>query len=80
MSNEVLTGAVRWFDRAKGFGFIQMENGEDCHVHHSCINDPDQKGFKRLHAGEEVEYTRIQTEKGWSAGDVKRLESRPWFM
>lgn len=79
-SSELLTGTVRFFDRAKGFGFVNGPDGVDCLIHHSVINDPDANGWKRLHAGEPVTFKRVETDKGWSATEVNRLESRPWHM
>jgi len=79
-STELLTGTVRFFDRAKGFGFLTCPDGADCLIHHSVIKDPDAEGWKRLHAGEPVTFKRVETNKGWSATEVNRLESRPWHM
>ena len=65
------TGKVKWFDDAKGFGFITPENGDkDCFVHHSAIEGT---GFKTLAEGERVEFDVIQREKGPAAENVVRL-------
>ena len=47
-----ITGTVKWFNDAKGFGFIQREGGDDVFVHHSAIRA---EGFKSLAEGQEVE-------------------------
>ena len=48
-----MTGKVKWFDDAKGFGFIEVEGRKDVFVHHSAIT---REGFKTLREGEEVEF------------------------
>lgn len=63
-------GKVKWFDNTKGFGFILNENEEDVFVHFSSIIG---EGFKTLREGEEVEFVRTSTEKGWQASDVESL-------
>ena len=65
------TGTVKWFNDAKGFGFITPENGEkDCFVHHSAIQD---KGFRSLAEGERVEFTIVQGQKGPAAENVVKI-------
>lgn len=65
------TGIVKWFDDAKGYGFITPENGEkDCFVHHSAIVGT---GFKSLDEGEKVEFEMIQNQKGPAAQNVTRV-------
>ena len=65
------TGTVKWFNDAKGFGFITLESGEtDCFVHHSAIQGD---GFKSLTEGERVQFDLVQGQKGPAAENVVRL-------
>src|SRR4029077_11000660 len=65
------TGTVKWFNEAKGFGFITPENGQkDCFVHHSAIQG---KGFKTLAEGERVEFDIVQGAKGPAAENVLKM-------
>src|SRR3954464_15346525 len=65
------TGVVKWFNDAKGFGFITPENGQkDCFVHHSAIQG---KGFKTLAEGERVEFDIVQGAKGPAAENVTKI-------
>lgn len=67
----MLTGRVKWFNDAKGYGFIeQPEGGEDVFVHFSAIA---MEGFKTLTEGEEVEFELKQTDKGLQAANVTRM-------
>lgn len=62
------TGTVKWFNDAKGFGFIVAEEGgEDVFVHHSNIEGT---GFKTLAEGQSVSFEMEQGQKGWSATKV----------
>ena len=63
-----VTGTVKWFNDAKGFGFITPENGsKDCFVHHSAIQ---KQGFRTLAEGERVEFEIVQGQKGPAAENV----------
>jgi CspA family cold shock protein len=66
----VPTGTVKWFDDAKGFGFIEQEFGDDVFVHYSEIQDD---GYKTLDEDQEVEFELEETEKGLAATDVVPL-------
>jgi len=66
-----ITGTVKWFNDAKGFGFITPESGEkDCFVHFSAISAD---GFKTLAEGERVEFEIVQGAKGPAAQNVVKL-------
>jgi CspA family cold shock protein len=62
-----VTGTVKWFNDAKGFGFIEQENGPDVFVHFSAINA---EGFKTLAEGQKVEFKVTDGQKGPQAEDV----------
>ena len=62
------TGTVKWFNEAKGFGFIERESGPDVFVHFSNIEGD---GFKTLGEGQAVEFTITEGEKGPQAEGVK---------
>ncbi|MCK5875045.1 MAG: cold-shock protein [Alcanivoracaceae bacterium] len=61
------TGTVKWFNEAKGFGFIQQANGPDVFVHFSAIQG---NGFKTLAEGQAVTFTVTQGQKGPQAENV----------
>jgi CspA family cold shock protein len=66
-----VSGTVKWFNDAKGFGFITPENGEkDCFVHHTAI---EAEGFRSLAEGERVEFEIVQGQKGPAAEKVTKL-------
>lgn len=63
-------GTVKWFNRTKGFGFIQREKGDDVFVHFNAITGD---GFKVLDDGDEVEFDVTQGQKGLQATNVRKL-------
>ncbi len=61
-------GTVKWFNDAKGFGFISQEGGEDVFVHHTAIQ---MEGFRTLKEGQKVEFDVVQGPKGLQAANVR---------
>lgn len=66
-------GVVKWFNDAKGFGFIEHSSGRDVFVHYSVI---EADGFKTLKDGEEVEYEIKEGPKGLHAVKVQRINPK----
>lgn len=64
-----MQGKVKWFNKEKGYGFIEREDGSDVFVHFSAIN---QEGFKTLQEGETVEFDIVEGPKGLQAANVER--------
>lgn len=64
-------GKVKWFNKEKGYGFIEREGGSDVFVHFSAIQE---EGFKTLAEGEEVEFEIVDGPKGPQAANVKKAE------
>jgi CspA family cold shock protein len=62
-------GTVKWFNDAKGFGFISQESGDDVFVHHTAIT---MDGFRTLKEGEQVEFDVVRGPKGLQAANVRR--------
>lgn len=64
------TGTVKWFNDAKGFGFITQEQGEDIFVHYSAISGD---GFRSLPEGAKVEFEVTEGPKGKRAANVRKV-------
>ena len=67
---ETKTGSVKWFNDAKGFGFIATDDNEDVFIHHSGIQG---EGFKSLEEDQRVEFTVEKTDKGLQAKGLVKL-------
>lgn len=65
-----MKGTVKWFNAEKGYGFIQVENGEDVFVHFSAIQGD---GFKSLDEGQAVEFEVTEGNRGAQAANVVKL-------
>ncbi len=68
--SERINGTVKWFNDAKGFGFIEREGADDVFVHHSAIRG---EGFRSLAEGQQVEFEVVQGQKGPAAEGVVAL-------
>ncbi|KMK76379.1 cold-shock protein CspD [Alkalihalobacillus pseudalcaliphilus] len=64
------TGKVKWFNAEKGFGFIEVEEGNDVFVHFSAITG---EGFKSLDEGQAVEFEIVEGDRGPQAANVVKL-------
>lgn len=65
-----VTGTVKWFNEAKGFGFIEQESGSDVFAHFSAIVG---SGFKTLTEGQAVSFTVTQGQKGLQAENIQAI-------
>jgi CspA family cold shock protein len=65
-----LTGKVKWFNDAKGYGFIERPGGDDVFVHYSAIQGT---GFRSLSEGQEVEFEVVDGPKGKQAANVTKV-------
>ena len=68
--SKTTTGTVKWFNEAKGFGFIQQESGVDVFAHFSAISG---SGFKTLAEGQQVSFTVTQGQKGPQAENIQAI-------
>lgn len=68
MSDERVTGTVKFFNAEKGYGFISREQGQDIFVHYSNIQS---EGYRSLTEGQQVEFSVAQGQKGEEAQDVR---------
>ena len=66
---ERLKGTVKWFNNAKGYGFIGREDGPDVFVHYSAITS---EGYKSLQEGDQVEFEIVQGQKGPQAANITK--------
>lgn len=64
-------GKIKWFNNAKGYGFIGQDGGPDVFVHFSAIQS---KGYKTLQEGDSVEFDVVQGQKGLQAENVMKTE------
>jgi CspA family cold shock protein len=67
---QMATGKVKWFNAEKGFGFIEVEGGDDVFVHFSAIQT---EGFKSLDEGQEVSFDVEEGQRGPQAVNVSKL-------
>lgn len=68
----MIKGKVKWFNNAKGYGFIEYDNGEDIFIHYSAILSD---GYKTLVEGQFVEFELVQTAKGLQAKNVVEIKT-----
>ncbi|HJA40008.1 MAG TPA: cold-shock protein CspD [Firmicutes bacterium] len=66
----MMQGKVKWFNNEKGYGFIEVEGGEDVFVHFSAIQA---EGFKSLEEGAEVSFEIVEGNRGPQAANVVKL-------
>lgn len=67
---ERIRGTVKWFNNAKGFGFLGREGGPDVFIHYSAIAS---EGYKSLQENDQVEFEIVQGEKGPQAANVTKV-------
>jgi cold shock protein len=69
---DLMKGTVKWFNNAKGYGFIGRDDGPDVFVHYSAITG---EGYKSLQEGDTVEFEIVQGQKGPQAANVNKAAS-----
>ncbi len=67
---ERIQGTVKWFNNAKGYGFLGRDGGADVFIHYSAITS---EGYKSLQEGDKVEFEIVQGEKGPQAANVSKI-------
>ncbi len=65
-----MLGKVKWFNKEKGYGFIEREDGDDVFVHYSAIQE---EGFKTLNEGDDVEFDIVEGSRGPQAANVVKV-------
>ena len=70
MGSQRVVGTVKWFNDAKGYGFLAQDGGKDVFVHHSAIVA---EGFRSLAEGDKVEFSIEQGPKGPAAVNVRKI-------
>lgn len=70
MSEQRVTGTVKWFNDQKGYGFLAREGGNDVFVHHSAIVA---EGYRSLTEGEQVVFSIVEGSKGPAAANVEKI-------
>ncbi|NLJ55788.1 MAG: cold shock domain-containing protein [Firmicutes bacterium] len=65
-----MLGTVKWFNKEKGYGFIERDDGGDVFVHYSAIQE---EGFKSLAEGEKVEFEIVEGDRGPQAANVVKI-------
>ena len=68
-----MTGKVKWFDNSAGYGFIKYTEKDDVFVHYSMIKI---EGYKTLEKDQTVDFTLVETEKGFQATDVSIIKEK----
>lgn len=67
---ERIKGTVKWFNNAKGYGFLGRDGGPDVFIHYSAITSD---GYKSLQEGDQVEFEIVQGDKGPQAANVSKI-------
>lgn len=70
MSQQTVTGTVKWFNDQKGYGFLAVEGGKDVFVHQTAIQS---QGFRTLAEGDRVEFQIVAGPKGPAAANVRKI-------